>query len=356
MTSKEIIPINTDKIGDEVLPTVDARKLHEFLDVGKDFSNWIKNRIEQYKFVENQDFLVFAHLGENPQGGRPSKDYHITLDMAKELAMVERNDKGREARKYFIECEKRLKDASQLPASSAHQPIAISYTEPIYEHEGEFYISIEYLENSLNMSFDNLMDIMDDLIAHAVYREVGNIHGMGRALTEQGLYLLSIGYSDEELKALYNSISQRIREKRIQKLNSRYTSGATDTLNAIEKLIRNYGRDISFIKRLVRYREQGLTLSEASMLLECNIGTVWRIQKYLKDKGIWDALVSVQELKGRSFMVTEYQEVLYLTVQEWIEEYWDRASDDEKKHFEVQFIRAFPEYLEWKASGDKRQA
>jgi len=58
--------------------------------VGKDFSTWIKGRIAQYDFIENQDFVVFANSGENPEGGRPAIEYHLTLDMAKELCMVER--------------------------------------------------------------------------------------------------------------------------------------------------------------------------------------------------------------------------------------------------------------------------
>ncbi|MCY0872982.1 MAG: antA/AntB antirepressor family protein, partial [Acidithiobacillus caldus] len=70
----------------------------------KDFSTWIKDRIRQYNFVENQDFIVFTDFGENPQGGRPSKEYRLTLDMAKELAMIERTPKGKAARQYFIAC------------------------------------------------------------------------------------------------------------------------------------------------------------------------------------------------------------------------------------------------------------
>ncbi len=89
---------------------VNARELHLFLGIGKDFSTWIKKRIEEYKFIENEDFEVFHKNGENSKGGRPSKEYAITLDMAKELSMVERNEKGRQARRYFIECEKRLRN------------------------------------------------------------------------------------------------------------------------------------------------------------------------------------------------------------------------------------------------------
>lgn len=87
---------------------VNARDLHAFLEVGRDFSNWIKARIFDYDFQENQDFIVYANLGENPNGGRPTIEYHLTLDMAKELSMVERNEQGRLARRYFIECERHL--------------------------------------------------------------------------------------------------------------------------------------------------------------------------------------------------------------------------------------------------------
>lgn len=86
----ELIQINERLIGDDTIQAVNARDLHAFLEVGKDFSNWIKDRIEQYKFVENQDFVIFAETGENSGRGRPAKEYVISLDMAKELAMVER--------------------------------------------------------------------------------------------------------------------------------------------------------------------------------------------------------------------------------------------------------------------------
>ena len=101
---------------------VNARDLHQFLEVGKDYSTWIKDRINKYDFVENQDFIVFPESGKNLQGGRPRIGYAISIDMAKELSMVENNEKGRMARRYFIECEKKLKGAmfgSQIPRTFA---------------------------------------------------------------------------------------------------------------------------------------------------------------------------------------------------------------------------------------------
>ena len=86
---------------------VSARELHQFLENKRQFTDWIKQRIEQYWFVENQDFEVIHNFEKNPDGGRPTTEYALSIDMAKELSMVENNEKGRMARKYFIECEKK---------------------------------------------------------------------------------------------------------------------------------------------------------------------------------------------------------------------------------------------------------
>jgi len=85
---------------------VDARGLHDFLEVGKDFSNWIKDMTE-YGFSEGQDFTP---ISAKSRGGRPRIEYAMTLDMAKELAMLQRTDKGKQARRYFIAAENKLRD------------------------------------------------------------------------------------------------------------------------------------------------------------------------------------------------------------------------------------------------------
>ncbi len=104
---KQLITINKDQNGTK---TVNARDLHAFLEIGKDFSTWIKDRINKYDFIEGEDFtLTLPKTREQvSHGGHNAKNYHISLDMAKELSMVERNTKGKEARKYFIACEKKM--------------------------------------------------------------------------------------------------------------------------------------------------------------------------------------------------------------------------------------------------------
>lgn len=85
---------------------VNSRELHQFLESKYQFANWIQERITKYGFVENQDYEVFKENLKNSNGGRPQIEYALSVDMAKELSMVENNEKGRLARKYFIECEK----------------------------------------------------------------------------------------------------------------------------------------------------------------------------------------------------------------------------------------------------------
>ncbi|EEY9236255.1 antA/AntB antirepressor family protein [Escherichia coli] len=109
MTS-QLIPVFNGTISNETTLLVNARDLHTFLDVGKRFASWIVERIAEYGFVENQDFMIISQVREKIGRGRPAKDYHLTLDTAKELAMVERNEKGRQIRRYFIECEKKLRN------------------------------------------------------------------------------------------------------------------------------------------------------------------------------------------------------------------------------------------------------
>ena len=111
----ELIKLNEQTINNEMVQTVNARELHAFLESKQDFSTWIKNRIEKYVFVENQDFVRFHKKME--ANNATMIEYYITLDMAKEVAMIENNEKGREVRQYFITCEKLAKQASTASLS-----------------------------------------------------------------------------------------------------------------------------------------------------------------------------------------------------------------------------------------------
>ena len=100
----ELFTLVNRPVAGQAQQTVNARELHAFLESKQEFSNWIKNRIEDYGFLDGVDFLT--NLSKTQ--GRPRIDYFLSLDMAKELSMVERNAQGKQARQYFIDCEKRL--------------------------------------------------------------------------------------------------------------------------------------------------------------------------------------------------------------------------------------------------------
>lgn len=119
--AKQLISIQKYPFSDQLIEAVDARDLHLFLEVGRVFAAWISDRIKQYGFEEGCDYAVVENLSNpNPESAKSrqqkKKDYFITLDMAKELAMVERNEKGRQARRYFIECEKAYRHKPQKVA------------------------------------------------------------------------------------------------------------------------------------------------------------------------------------------------------------------------------------------------
>ena len=90
---KELIPVHHTTIKNEIVLTADAREVHEFIQSRQEFANWIKDRIAIGGYEKDRDFMII--LSKNPSAGRPSIEYVLTLDMAKELCMMERNEMGR---------------------------------------------------------------------------------------------------------------------------------------------------------------------------------------------------------------------------------------------------------------------
>lgn len=102
VATAELIPVHTNPDGGKA---VMGRDLHEFLEVRDNYTDWMKRMIA-YGFSEGQDFI--GNFREST-GGRPKQDHIITLDMAKEISMIQRTERGKQARQYFIECERRMK-------------------------------------------------------------------------------------------------------------------------------------------------------------------------------------------------------------------------------------------------------
>lgn len=121
----QLIPVFNGELDGRQQQLCDARDLHQFLAVGRDFSNWIKSRIEQYGFVEGEDYSPVLANRSDGLPGKPRSEYHLTLDTAKELAMVENNDQGRQVRRYFIAMERQARDSRGASYLSVNQQLAI---------------------------------------------------------------------------------------------------------------------------------------------------------------------------------------------------------------------------------------
>ena len=121
LTFQENIPILQEEVDGFA---VNARQLHSQLEVGKDYSTWIKGRIKKHNFKEDKDYIVKKSFPQNGgKGGRPSIDYIMTMDMAKALALLENNPQGDLAREYFILMEKVVKRILDWEATRSPEKI-----------------------------------------------------------------------------------------------------------------------------------------------------------------------------------------------------------------------------------------
>ncbi len=105
----ELIVVKQNVIGTEEVNSIDARELYNFLELRENFNEWIKRYLSndsEYKFVINSDFCRSSCVASN---GRKMETYILSIDMAKELCMLSKTEKGKQARQYFIECERRLR-------------------------------------------------------------------------------------------------------------------------------------------------------------------------------------------------------------------------------------------------------
>ena len=163
---------------------IDARELHRRLGVQTKFTNWFPRRVEEYRFDEGKDYFIenqrspkLASQVSTHGGFRHRIDYHLTVNMAKELAMVERNEWGRKIRRYFIEMEKIAQQSiiKMPPSLNVYGKEALPYIESLLLHgysvnsgsyhrrirkypqhfyrtaEGKWYINREFFEALLQL-------------------------------------------------------------------------------------------------------------------------------------------------------------------------------------------------------------
>ena len=139
------IQIYNDKTIGAEINSANAREIFCFLEIETQFSIWLERRILHYNFIENQDYIIELVYTK----GRPRKEYYVTLDMAKELCMVENNEKGRQARRYFIECEKRLKNLEKEQMQKIAFKRSLGYKSQLTQQKEKYENKIKALQYDL---------------------------------------------------------------------------------------------------------------------------------------------------------------------------------------------------------------
>ncbi len=220
LMENSIIPIYKGRAIDgryEHEQLVNARELWQALGVGKDFSNWIKDRIEKYGFKEGIDF---SPVLAKSSGGRPATEYILRLDTAKEIAMVENNEMGRTIRRYLIEVEKRYHSLANerakakaerrvltdilkelIPESPHKQWVYKHYTDLVYRtvtgHSAKELRELYGLDEKANVR------------NHLPEQQLRMVTALERMI--QGL--LTVGMNYDEIKTLFTEKFPMLQEK-----------------------------------------------------------------------------------------------------------------------------------------------
>lgn len=137
---------------------VDGRELWQGVGSKQEFANWVKNRLDECDAKEGEDFLI--NLSKTPEkGGRPSKEYIIKLDTAKEMAMLEHNDIGKQYRKYLIEVEKKYRELVQNPFKNLSPEL-----QAIFVMDGKVQQveqRVDKLENTMTIDYEQKQELQD---------------------------------------------------------------------------------------------------------------------------------------------------------------------------------------------------
>jgi anti-repressor protein len=155
----ELIKVTTNEQGKKL---VSGRELHEVLEIGRDFTTWIKKMIE-YGFMENEDYILLTKTGEQKgRGGHNKVDYILTLDMAKHIAMVQRTEIGMRVRNYFIECEKVAHNPYQ------HLSKELQFMIQLEQNQNQLDQRLVKLENNMTIDYQQQLDIQNAVARSAI--------------------------------------------------------------------------------------------------------------------------------------------------------------------------------------------
>lgn len=181
---KQLIKITQHQTLNQV---VSARELWEFLGVETRFNDWSTRMLETYGFEENLDYQFYSNLSKNTMG-RPSKDYALTLDCAKEISMIQRTPKGKQARQYFLECEKKLLHVGsdllndkEFIKKRYYELLSVemeeekSWANELKQNILETELRIDKLDKEMNILFPSSIKISQQNVEEQDYRRLNKV-------------------------------------------------------------------------------------------------------------------------------------------------------------------------------------
>lgn len=140
---------------------VSARNIYNFLDIKTDFTDWCK-RMFEYGFEENSDYVILLKYEDKPISKSNPIDYALTIDTAKEISMLQRTEKGKKARRYFLDCEKILKQ-KLLPSYQIENPVERA-KKWIQEQERVALLEKQLKHNEVKINFIDRVIASEDMI------------------------------------------------------------------------------------------------------------------------------------------------------------------------------------------------
>ncbi|MEV2964862.1 phage antirepressor KilAC domain-containing protein, partial [Paenibacillus larvae] len=180
---------------------VSGRDLHEFLEIGTEYRKWF-GRMVEYGFTENVDFVRVTQKCPTPGGMQEIVDHHIKIEMAKELSMIQRNDKGKQARQYFLDLERKW-NSPEMVIKRAHeyleQKVAALTTDKLVltQQVNELQPKASYYDTVLqNKSLLSVTKIAKDygMSAKALNQK---LHELGVQFKQGDIWLLYAKYQDK---------------------------------------------------------------------------------------------------------------------------------------------------------------
>lgn len=176
--------------------------MHSFLESKRDFSTWIKDRIKSYDFIEGVDFQSFTEIVEREIGATKRIEYALSISMAKELSMIENNERGRQARKYFIACEENKHELSR-------KELALMVIQAEEEKE-KLLLENNHLSETVNLQTEELQKAAPKVNYYDNHLQSVNTQTSTQVAKQIGMYTEKLHKKLKEIGIIYRQSGQWI--------------------------------------------------------------------------------------------------------------------------------------------------